>query len=731
MKRLVTYAVLLALLGLGVTYRYSHAPASAQATLSTTTSASQPTATLSNSNANLATAAPAASAPVNAAPITPAADTPPATGGDKTKVTTTKPGAEKDIWSLLKDPTISLLLWIIAGLFAIWLLARWVSSQNQPYKPKGKSDEGFEYDEYGNPFDPRDARNQGRRTPRIGDERPPGGHNDFDDWRNDFTGGMTGGGNSKSPAQLILPNSPDRRTFADVAGQPTAINRLREICEWLREPDVFNRHDAKLPHGILLVGPPGTGKTLLARALAGEADASMFITTGSSFVEMYVGVGASRIRALFEDARNQRKKTGKPVIIFIDEIDAVGGARSNSANSNSEREQTLNQLLTEVDGFKQNEGIIVLAATNRSDMLDPALRRKGRFDQEIMVDLPDATGREAIIKVHARKKTLAPDVDFALLARRTFGFNGADLEAACNEAAVIAARKQSAIEKAEKALKAEEDAKAAASAPPPPPQKSEPAAPAQQQRPRWDDDYQDTDVRRPNQPVVVTPPKPVETRVIPITNEIFDEAISVVEAGEARHDRLQAMSAMDKRQTAYHELGHAIVTLVLKGDPITKITILPRGRALGYVQTHTENDRWNLTREQLLMRITSAMAGRLGQEVFMNTSDTGATSDFQQANDLARKMVTQFGMSKLGRIYIPDSAGANLTLAVGPTLANAIDEETRAIINDCEAKARSILEEHRQAIEALCTVLVEKETLLGAELTSRFEELTKRDSQGK
>jgi ATP-dependent Zn protease len=702
MKRLAIYAVLLALLGLGVTYRYSHAPTSAQATVSTTTSASQPTATLSNPNVNLVSAAPAASAPVTAAQNAPAADAPVATGADKTKVTTAKPGADKDIWSLLKDPTISLLLWIIAGLFAIWLLGRWVSSQNQPYKPKGKSDEGFEYDEFGNPYDPRDTRNQGRRTPRIGDQPPHGGHYDFDDWRNDFTGGMTGGGNSKSPAQLILPSS----------------------------PDVFNRHDAKLPHGILLVGPPGTGKTLLARALAGEADASMFITTGSSFVEMYVGVGASRIRALFEDARNQRKKTGKPVIIFIDEIDAVGGARSNSANSNSEREQTLNQLLTEVDGFKQNEGIIVLAATNRSDMLDPALRRKGRFDQEIMVDLPDATGREAIIKVHARKKTLAPDVDFALLARRTFGFNGADLEAACNEAAVIAARKQSAIEKAEKALKAEEDAKAAASAPPPPPQKSEPA-PAQRQRPRWDADDLVMGEPRPSPPVVVVQPKPVETRVIPITNEIFDEAISVVEAGEARHDRLQAMSAMDKRQTAYHELGHAIVTLVLRGDPITKITILPRGRALGYVQTHTENDRWNLTREQLLMRITSAMAGRLGQEVFMNTSDTGATSDFQQANDLARKMVTQFGMSKLGRIYIPDSAGANLTLAVGPALADAIDAETRAIINDCEAKARSILEENRQAIEALCTVLVEKETLLGAELTSRFEELTKRDSQGK
>lgn len=635
--------------------------------------------------------------PVTTTSATPGAHSPaptasaPADGSNK--------GGKNDLWSLLKDPTISLLLWIIAALFAVWLLGRWAKAKNEPYRPQGRSDD--EFDEMGYP--------RNRRTPRIGDEPS---HSDFDDWRNDFTG-ITGGGNPKSPAQLILPNSPDRRTFADVAGQPVAINRLREICEWLKEPDVYNRHDAKLPHGILLVGPPGTGKTLLARALAGEADASMFITTGSSFVEMYVGVGASRVRALFDDARNQRKRTGKPVIIFIDEIDAVGGARSSSANSNSEREQTLNQLLTEVDGFKQNEGIIVLAATNRSDMLDQALRRKGRFDQEIMVDLPDAGGREAIFKVHSRKKTLAPDVDFSLIARRTFGFNGADIEAACNEAAVIAARRQAAIEKAERAEAEKAAAEKAA---------AEKASAGVDTRSNGrSGSPQDQASQTPTD----LPARPVETRVIPITNEIFDEAISVVEAGEARHDRLKAMSQDDKLQTAYHELGHAVVTIALKGDPITKITILPRGRALGYVQTHTENDRWNMTKEQLLSRISMAMAGRLAQEIFMNTCDTGATSDFQQANDMARKMVTQYGMSKLGRIYVPDGSAA--ASAVGPALSDAIDGETRAIVAECEERARAVIESHRAAIEALCAVLIEKETLLGPDLMTRFNEFVKID----
>jgi cell division protease FtsH len=444
----------------------------------------------------------------------------------------------------------------------------------------------------------------------------------------------------------------------------------------------------------LLVGPPGTGKTLLARALAGEADASMFHTTGSSFVEMYVGVGASRVRALFEDARRQRQRTQKPVLIFIDEIDAVGGARGNGTSSNSEREQTLNQLLTEMDGFKENEGIIVLAATNRSDMLDAALKRKGRFDLEVFVDLPDVSGREAIFKVHSRKKKLDTNVDFALIARRTFGFSGADIEAACNEAAVIAARKQSGLDKkamAEAAAKAEAEAQATGTS-----------------------------------QILIPPSNPDGSGTGPvtlITTEMLDEAISIVEAGEARKDRLQAMTLEDKQQTAFHELGHAVVTLVLKGDPITKITILPRGRALGYVQTHTEADRWNMTKEQMLKRITSAMAGRIAQEIFMNTIDTGASSDFQQANNMAKLMVTQFGMSKLGRIYLADSQ-TPVAMQVGPRLADAIDSEVQAIVQQCEEQARELLTKYESPIRALSGVLIEKETLLGPDLLARWEALT-------
>ncbi|MFA6558983.1 MAG: AAA family ATPase [Candidatus Obscuribacterales bacterium] len=617
--------------------------------------------------------------------------------------------APQEIWTAAKQPTMMMVLVVLGLILAVYFIRRHLKNNQARQEANERSSLGRSDDDY---------YGEEMRNRRSGDRNY--GDNRYDsDYRNDFNS-TTGGGNTKNPAQLIPPNAPGKNTFADVAGQPEAISRLREVCEWLKEPEVYNRHDAQLPRGILLVGPPGTGKTLLARALAGEADASMYITTGSSFVEMYVGVGASRVRTLFEDARKQRQRTQKPVLIFIDEIDAVGGARGNGTSSNSEREQTLNQLLTEMDGFEENEGIIVLAATNRSDMLDAALKRKGRFDLEVFVDLPDVSGREAIFKVHSRKKKLDQAVDFALIARRTFGFSGADIEAACNEAAVIAARKQSLLDKAaqaEAAAKAAAEVKLGESADGKPELLSKPAG-----APKGNSQSKAAEAVATN-PIVPKPvvPKPVGPVTL-ITTDMLDEAISIVEAGEARKDRLQAMTLEDKRQTAFHELGHAVITLMLKGDPITKITILPRGRALGYVQTHTESDRWNMTKEQMLKRITSAMAGRIAQEIFMNTVDTGASSDFQQANNMAKLMVTQFGMSKLGRIYLADSQ-TPVAMQVGPKLADAIDSEVQSIVQQCEERAREILTHCQEAIRIMCDVLVEKETLLGPDFVSRWEAL--------
>lgn len=487
---------------------------------------------------------------------------------------------------------------------------------------------------------------------------------------------MQSDNSTKSPGRLILPSDPDRKTFKDVAGQPEAVERLTEICSWLSDPEIYRDHDADLPTGILLSGPAGTGKTLLASALAGEADASMLVVSGSAFVEMYVGVGASRIRALFEQAKYQRKRTQKPVIIFIDEIDAVGGKRANGASSNSEREQTLNQLLVEMDGFQKNTGIIVIAATNRPDMLDDALRRKGRFDLDIPIDLPDTDGRRAIFAVHTRKKVLADDLDLDLLARRTSGFSGADIKAACNEAAIIAARTQIAHRKAKTKAEA---------------------------------------ITQPQPGTVLVKEKP---QVTAITTDMFDEAISVVEAGEARRSRLKAMKAEDKRQTAFHELGHAIVNLAQKGDSITKITILPRGRALGYVQTHSEGDRFSLTDVDMRKRITMALAGRAAQEIFLKTVDTGASNDFEQAWNMAVQMVTRYGMSSLGPLSLPNYGGTQNQLGI--ELANAIDKEIRDIVAACDKEARSILEKHRHFIEAMAVELSERETILGPELTARF-----------
>jgi ATP-dependent Zn protease len=564
----------------------------------------------------------------------------------------------------------------------------------------------------------------------------------------------------QSHATLILPTAKDKRTFADVAGQPEAIARLQEICLWLKQPEIYNRHNAKLPRGILLVGPPGTGKTLCAQALAGETHGSMFSIAASSFVEMYVGVGASRVRALFADAKAQRRQTGKPVIIFIDELDAVGGARGQGINSNSEREQTLNQLLVEMDGFSKNEGIIVVAATNRVDMIDAALRRKGRFDLEVHVDLPDVNGRESILLVHTRDKVLDPTVDFKLLAKRTFGMSGADLAAAANEAAVLAAREQARLEQAEVAATAEKAAadkaaaeKAAADKTAAEPAGSSTRAPETsdgstanpgQEGPAQKAQQAPTENREeistagaegtssvngeeiPAEKVETLPAVPfvsVLGKTTPITTAMFDEAISIVESGDARRERFKAMSLNDKKQTAYHELGHAVVIHKTGGDPITKITILPRGKALGYVQTHTEGDRWNMTEVEMRKRITSAMAGRIAQQIFMDTVDTGAASDFEQANRLARKMVTQFGMSPLGAIYVPDNGQG-----IGPGMSDKIDDEVNKIVADCAAQARKILEASRKEIESLVELLIARETIFGSDFVAVFAAAEKSQS---
>jgi cell division protease FtsH len=458
----------------------------------------------------------------------------------------------------------------------------------------------------------------------------------------------------------------------------------------------------------MFVGPPGTGKTLCAQALAGETHGSMFIIAASSFVEMYVGVGASRVRALFADAKAQRRQTQKPVIVFIDELDAVGGARNQSPNSNSEREQTLNQLLVEMDGFTKNEGIIVVAATNRVDMLDPALRRKGRFDLEVHMDLPDVNGRVAILKVHTNGKTLDPAVDFALLARRTFGMSGADLKAAANEAAIIAARHQAALEAAELAEAARQSQARAETGGV---QVGAVIGAGQDLGDFIPESIPPTDLSAQTKAV-----SSVIGNTTAITEAMFDEAISIVESGEARRERFKAMTLNDKKQTAYHELGHAVVIHKSGGDPITKITILPRGRALGYVQTHTEGDRWNMTEADMRKRITSAMAGRIAQEIFMQTVDTGAASDFEQANRLARKMVTQFGMSPLGAIFVPDNGQA-----IGPALSDKIDDEVSKIVAQCAKDARSIIETSRPEIEALVGLLIEKETLFGSDFVAAFK----------
>ncbi len=468
-----------------------------------------------------------------------------------------------------------------------------------------------------------------------------------------FLNRMQGGGRGamsfgKSKAKLLTEKT-GKVTFADVAGIDEAKEELEEIVEFLRDPQKYSRLGGKIPKGALLVGPPGTGKTLLARAIAGEAGVPFFTISGSDFVEMFVGVGASRVRDMFEQA-----KKNAPCIVFIDEIDAVGRHRgAGYGGGNDEREQTLNQLLVEMDGFEANEGVILIAATNRPDVLDPALLRPGRFDRQVTVSNPDVGGREKILQVHARQVPLGPDVDLRIIARGTPGFSGADLANLVNEAALHAAR-------AGKRL---------------------------------------------------------------VTMEDFEKAKDKILMGAER--RSMVMTDDEKRLTAYHEAGHAIVGLhVPEHDPIHKATIIPRGRALGLVMSLPERDQYSVTKKKYTSKIAMAMGGKVAEELKFGEENvtSGATSDIQQVSKIARAMVTQFGFSeKLGNIDYADQQesflgayGGNIRIS-GQT-QRLIEEEVRRLIDEGYETAKRILTEHSDEWERLAQGLLEYETLTGDEI---------------
>lgn len=464
------------------------------------------------------------------------------------------------------------------------------------------------------------------------------------------SGGGRAMGFGKSKAKLLTERH-GRVTFDDVAGVDEAKDDLQEIVEFLRDPQKFQRLGGRIPRGALLVGPPGTGKTLLARAIAGEANVPFFTISGSDFVEMFVGVGASRVRDMFDQA-----KKNAPCIIFIDEIDAVGRHRgAGLGGGNDEREQTLNQLLVEMDGFEANEGIILVAATNRPDVLDPALLRPGRFDRQIVVPAPDIIGREKILNVHVRKVPVAPDVDLRAIARGTPGFSGADLANLVNEAALLAARRSKRM----------------------------------------------------------------------VTQSEFEDAKDKVMMGSER--RSMAMTEEEKRLTAYHEAGHALVGMLVPGnDPLHKVTIIPRGRALGVTFNLPERDRLSWKKIEMEAYLARVFGGRVAEELVFGPENvtTGAAQDIQQATSTARAMVMDYGMSdKLGRIrYRANEEEVFLGHSVARTqniseeTARLIDSEVRRIVDEGEAKARTVLTEHLEDLHTVAKGLLEYETLSGREV---------------
>ena len=480
-----------------------------------------------------------------------------------------------------------------------------------------------------------------------------------------FMSRVQGGGRGvmgfgKSRAKLMSVDKP-KLTFADVAGLDEAIEELKEIRDFLAAPSRFEQMGAKIPRGVLLFGPPGTGKTLLARAVACEAGVPFFSISGSDFVEMFVGVGASRVRDLFE-----RAKSAAPAIIFVDEIDAVGRHRgAGLGGGHDEREQTLNQLLVEMDGFDQRQGVILVAATNRPDILDPALLRPGRFDRQIVVDRPDVEGRRAILDIHAREKPLAEGVDLAVIARRTPGFTGADLANLMNEATLLAARRGLAR----------------------------------------------------------------------VGHAQFEEAIDRVMAGPERRSRI--ISDKEKRVIAYHEGGHALVGHALpNADPVHKISIIPRGRALGYTLTLPTEDRYLVARSELVDQLAMLLGGRTAEELIFADPTTGAANDIEKATTTARAMVTQFGMSEAvgpvrlgqpqGEVFLGRDFGT--TPDYSDAVAAQIDEEIRLLIDGAHQTALAILTTHRDVLDALADKLVERETLDTDEAMKILKAVPKWDS---
>jgi cell division protease FtsH len=471
--------------------------------------------------------------------------------------------------------------------------------------------------------------------------------------RNAQAGGSQALSFGRSRAKMLNENRP-KVTFADVAGVDEAKEELAEIVDFLKYPKKYQSLGARIPKGVLLLGPPGTGKTLLARAIAGEAGVPFLSISGSDFVEMFVGVGASRVRDLFDQA-----KKSAPCIVFIDEIDAVGRQRgAGLGGGHDEREQTLNQLLVEMDGFDQNTGVILIAATNRADVLDPALLRPGRFDRQIVVDRADFRGREKILEVHARNKPLGKEVSLTTLAKRTPGFSGADLENLLNEAALLAARRNK--------------------------------------------------------------------NVIEMID--CDEAIDRVMVGPER--KSVVMSEKEKKVTAYHESGHAIIGGMLeKSDAIHKVTIIPRGMALGLTWSLPDDDRHSRTREELIADITMSLGGRLAEEIEFGDVTTGASNDFEKATILARRMVTQYGMSTLGPIQF--GRGAHQVFLgrdfgdernYSEEVASKIDDQVRAIIEGCYAEGRRILTENWAKVERMVASLLEYETVDAEEVRAILED---------
>ena len=472
-----------------------------------------------------------------------------------------------------------------------------------------------------------------------------------------MSGSRMMGGFTASRAKEFNQERPDV-TFADVAGEDEAVEELEEIREFLASPDKFHKVGARIPRGVLLYGPPGTGKTLLAKAVAGEAKAPFFSISGSEFMELYVGVGASRVRELFE-----RAKKNAPAIIFVDEIDAVGRHRgSGIGGGNDEREQTLNQLLVEMDGFDERANIILIAATNRPDILDPALLRPGRFDRQIAVEAPDIKGREAILKVHAQGKPLTAQVDLRQIAKRTPGFTGADLANVLNEAALLTARSDMQF----------------------------------------------------------------------IDDRAIDEAIDRVIAGPQKRTRV--MNDHDKAVTAYHEGGHALAAAALNyTDPVTKVTILPRGRALGYTMVMPTEDRFNKTRNQLLDDLVYGMGGRVAEEIVFRDPSTGPANDIQQATKTARAMVTDYGMSdRIGMVKLGDAdteafghGSGEGPRAFSDETAAIIDEEVRRLLDNAMREAWEILTNNRAILDTLAARLLEEETLDEAQLAQIFKDVVK------